>query len=87
MSGQGFWDSQEQSNKIMQELKSLKNVVEPFTDCVKRVNEAKEFLSLAQDDPGMAQQLSDEAAALKIQIDALELEAHLSGPFDKSTAF
>ncbi len=86
MSEEGFWDNQEQSNKIMQELKGLKNIVEPYGDCVKRVNDAKEFLSLAGDDPAMAQQLSDEAEAVKAQIDAIELEAMLSGPFDNSTA-
>ncbi len=86
MSEEGFWDSQERSNKVMQELKGLKNIVEPFNDCVKRVSESTEFLSLAADDASIEQQLIDEANALKVQIDAIELEAHLSGPFDKSTA-
>ena len=86
MSQEGFWDSQEQSNKIMQELKGLKNIVEPFTECVKRVNEAKEFLGLAQDDEDLDKQLSDEAAVLSIQVDALELQAHLSGPYDGANA-
>jgi peptide chain release factor 2 len=84
MSKEGFWDNQEKSNKLMQELKGLKNIVEPFADYVKRVQEGKEFLGLA--DESMAPQLSEEAAALKNAIDGLELEAMLSGPFDRSSA-
>jgi len=86
MSQEGFWDHQEQANKAMQELKGLKNIVEPFTECVKRVNDAKEFLELAADDADLNTQLADEAAALKVQIDSLELQAHLSGPFDHANA-
>ena len=86
MAQEGFWDSQEQSNKVMQELKGLKNVVEPFADCVKRVNEGQEFIALAEADESLATQLNEEVAALKIAIDALELEAHLSGKFDGSNA-
>jgi peptide chain release factor 2 len=86
MSQEGFWDHQEQANKVMQELKGLKNIVEPFAQCVERVHEAKEFLSLTEDDEALNTQLSDEAALLRTQIDALELQAHLSGPFDHANA-
>ncbi len=81
-----FGNNQEQANKIMQELKGLKNIVEPFAECVKRVNEAKEFLELALDDEDLDTQLADEAVVLKTQIDALELQAQLSGPFDYANA-
>jgi peptide chain release factor 2 len=86
MAKEGFWDNQEKSNKLMQELKALKNIVEPFSDYVKRAAEGKEFIALAESDAEMSQQLSDEAAALKEAIDALELEAMLSGRFDRSNA-
>ncbi len=48
MSQEGFWEHQEQANKVMQELKGLKNIVEPFAECVRRVNDAKEFLAMAK---------------------------------------
>ncbi|MBF0490348.1 MAG: peptide chain release factor 2 [Candidatus Omnitrophica bacterium] len=86
MSQEGFWDNQDQANKIMQQLKALKNIVEPYTDYVKRVVEGQQFLSLADSDEEMAKQLADEALAIKNGIDALELEAMLSGPFDRSNA-
>ena len=86
MSQEGFWDHQEQANKVMQELKGLKNIVEPFAECVKRVHDAKEFLDLSENDEGLNTQLTDEAAVLKTQIDALELQARLSGPYDHANA-
>lgn len=86
MAKEGFWDNQEKSNKFMQELKTLKGIVEPFADYVKRVQEGKEFVTLAASDEEMSQQLLDEANNLKQSIDALELEAMLSGPFDHSNA-
>lgn len=86
MSQEGFWDNQENANKVMQQLKGLKNIVEPFNECVKSVADAKEFIELAANDDDLAKQLEDEAVLLKTKIDELELQAHLSGPFDGSNA-
>lgn len=86
MGKEGFWDHQETSNKIMQELKGLKNVVEPFADCYKRIAEAKEFVSLAEGDESIRAQLNEEIAAIGAIIDSLELQAMLSGQFDNSSA-
>ena len=86
MAQEGFWDNQDSANKVMQELKGLKNVVEPFADCTKRVTEAKEFVALADGDESIAQQLNDEIVSIATIIDQIEIEAHLSGPFDNSSA-
>jgi peptide chain release factor 2 len=86
MSQEGFWEHQEQANKVMQELKGLKNIVEPFLECVRRVSDAKELLALGENDEDLNVQLAEEAAFLKIKIDGLELQAHLNGPFDRSNA-
>ena len=86
MTAQGFWNDNEGANKIMQQLKGLKNIVEPFDDCVKRVTDAKEFLMLAADDGELAKNLSEECVKLSTTIDAIELEVHLSGPYDNNNA-
>jgi len=86
MSQEGFWDHQEQANKIMQELKGLKNIVEPFLESVRRVSDAKELLGMGEDDEALNRQLEDEALELKNKIDGLELQAHLNGPFDRANA-
>ena len=86
MAAQGFWDSQESSNRVMQELKNLKNIVEPFAECTKQIAEAKEFVGLAQGDESIQAQLNDEIVSLAAIVDQLELQAMLSGPFDNSNA-
>ena len=86
MSAPGFWDNQEAANKVMQKLKGLKNIVEPFIDCGKRLKEAHEFVGLAQGDESISRQLNDEAASLITIIEELELQAILSGPFDHNNA-
>ena len=86
MAEPGFWDDQDKANKRMQELRSLKNIVEPFNDCVKRAAEAREFLFLADGDEGMVSQIAGDINVLRAQIEALELQAMLSGPFDANNA-
>ncbi len=86
MSQTGFWDDQAQANKHMQQLKSLKNVIEPFNDCCRRVSDARELLALDPEDQIMLQQVSSEIDVLKFQMEALELQAVLSGPFDENNA-
>ena len=86
MSEGGFWDDQGGANKVMRELKGLKNIVEPYHDCVKRVAEAKEFLELAGEDQGMLAQVEADVRELARHIEAIELEAVLSGPFDNNNA-
>jgi peptide chain release factor 2 len=86
MSEDGFWDNQAGANKVMQELKSLKNIVEPFYDSERRVKDAKELLEMAPDDQSMVDQIAQETEKLKKQIDAIELEATLSGQYDNNNA-
>ena len=86
MAQPGFWDEQDNANRQMRELRSLKDVVEPFADCLKRLADAREFLAMADDDETMARQIAADIADLKIQIDALELQAILSGPYDANNA-
>lgn len=86
MSQEGFWDNSAESNKLMQELKGLKGIVEPFGTSEKRIAEAEEFLDLAGQDQEIMKQLADESASLIAIIDKLEIQTLLSGEFDKSNA-
>ena len=77
MSEGGFWDDQAQANKRMQELKGLKNIVDPYYDCVKRVQEAKELLELSAEDAGMMEQIDTETRALAHIIETIQSRAML----------
>jgi peptide chain release factor 2 len=86
MAEAGFWDNSSESNKLMQELKGLKAMVEPFFSSEKRVAEAVEFLELAGQDEDILKQLNEEAASLTETIGKLELQTLLSGEFDRNNA-
>ena len=86
MSQSGFWDDQNKANKAMQELKGLKNIVEPYHDCTKRIAEAKELLEISADDQSLTAQIGAEAEKLQHEVEVIELQAILSGPFDNNNA-
>ncbi len=82
----GFWDDQNKANRIMRDLKTLKSVVEPFHDCIKRADEAKELLEMAGDDTAMVAQIEAEVSAINAAIEYTELQAMLAGPYDNNSA-
>ncbi len=86
MAESGFWDNSSDANKLMQELKSLKSLVEPVVSSEKRVAESLEFIELAAQDGEILKQLNDEAASLTEIIAKLELQTLLSGEFDRNNA-
>ena len=86
MAQPGFWDDQDNANKVMQKLKALKNVVEPFHSCLKRAHDSKEFLEFASSDQEILSQLSVEVEQLEKDVAALELHNFLSGEFDHNSA-
>lgn len=81
-----FWDNQTKANRIMQELKSLKSVVEPFNECIKRTQDAQELLEISSDDASMVAQIETEIQELNALIEKTELQAMLAGPYDNSSA-
>ena len=86
MSLGGFWNDPSKANKRMQELKGLKNIVEPYLDCVKRAHEARELLEISAGDEGMVEQINAEVQTLGRAIEAIQLQAMLCGPFDGNNA-
>ncbi len=84
MSGPTFWDDAQRSNKLMRELKVLKAIVEPFAECVKRLDELKEFADLKEEDAQIVAHIDAELGTLKKDIDSLEMKTFLSGEFDQN---
>lgn len=81
-----FWDDQNKANRLMQDLKSLKNVVEPFNECVKRAQDAKELFTMAGDDQSMIAQIETEVQEINATIEHTQLQAMLAGPYDNCSA-
>ena len=86
MSGPNFWDNSAQANKIMRELKYLKNCVEPFEHGTRRLEDIRELAALSRDDREFLGQVEEELGRLEAEVDKLELQIILSGQFDASNA-
>lgn len=81
-----FWNDNDRANKLMKELKYLKSCVEPFAENSKRVKDLRELCELAEGDQDMMTQIETETNALAKEVDQLEIQTLLSGPFDKNNA-
>lgn len=84
----GFWDDIENSQKILQKTKGLKNKVEKFeklkADCddLKTLNE----LGMEEDDAAVVPEVGAELEKLKGLYEKLRLETLLTKPYDKNNA-
>jgi len=79
-----FWDDSDKSNKLMKEMKYLKACVHPFQTGLNKLGELKELLDISQDDQEMIDQINKEYLVLEQQVDKLELQSILAGPYDKN---
>jgi len=86
MAQPNFWDDQSKSNQLMREMKYLKGCVEPFSESLKRLEDLKEFVELSHEDQQMLVQIETELKTFQEEIDRLELQNILNGPFDRSNA-
>ena len=84
----GFWDDQENSSKVLTELKRMQNKVEKFNNIkieLKNLEELNELL-LLEEDIEMGKALLKATETLKEKIEKIELETLLSGKYDRNNA-
>lgn len=86
MSKPNFWDDSERANKYMRDLKYLKSCVDPFLNSQKRIQDSKDLLDITDGDEQMLIQIKEELSVVSRDIDSLELQNVLSGPYDRSNA-
>ena len=88
MSRNGFWDDHERAQAVIQEIKELKEWVEPFDRLSSRLRTLREMEELleAEPDADMAAELERELVALDSEIPAFELRSLLRGPDDHRDA-
>ena len=86
MNQPNFWDDSTQSNQLMKELKYLKSCVEPFDQNTKRLADLKELSHLADEDRGLLTEVKTELAQLQSEVNVLEIQSILAGPFDRNNA-
>lgn len=81
-----FWQDSASANKIVQELKVLKNSVETWQSCQAKYLELKEFIQISSQDQGLLAQIKKDLDKLQSDVDGLEFKTLLSGQFDKCNA-
>ncbi len=90
MAEQGFWDSQQAAQKVIQESNQLKNIANPQAAFRRKIEDAKTLAELVAETPEGAEaevkELGELANALVTEVADLEIASFLSGPHDKSNA-
>jgi len=84
MTQSDFWNDTAGANKVMRELKYLKGCVEPFEQSAHKLDELRELLEISKGEDDMLSQINGELVALKADVDAVEIQSILGGPFDKN---
>ena len=84
MADGAFWNNQEQAQDVVQQVKTLRGWVEPFTSLTARVASARELAELleAEPDAEMTAELDRDIAGLGPDLEAFRLRSLLSGPDD-----
>ena len=84
MSEPGFWDDQEQAQRVVQDVKTLRQWVDPFGQLEERVTGARELLELLEMEPDaeLSRDLATEVDAIEQVLDEFELKTLLQGPDD-----
>ncbi len=82
-----FWDNKEQAQKTVQELSSVKHVVEPFSTLERRVGDFAVLAEFAEEDPAMLAEADPTWNDLQKELDKLELVSFLGGEFDNNNCF
>ncbi|MBR1592288.1 MAG: peptide chain release factor 2 [Ruminococcus sp.] len=85
---EGFWDDLENSQKVLQETKSLEKKIEKYN----RLNESLEDiitlieLSIEEDDESSLDEITSESNAFKSKLEEEKLATLLNGEYDNSNA-
>ncbi|MDR2390375.1 MAG: peptide chain release factor 2 [Planctomycetota bacterium] len=89
MAGPGFWDNQDAAIGEVEELKSLKSIVDPLLDAARRGTDCRELFELVEADndaDGLVEVAAD-VGKLRSDLAGLELMALLSRPHDREPCF
>jgi peptide chain release factor 2 len=84
MADAAFWNDQAAAQATVQEVKTLKNWVEPYDALVQRASDARELdeLLAVEPDPAMEADATREAEAIREALDAFEVRSLLQGKDD-----
>lgn len=87
MAAPNFWDRQKEAQETVEQLKSLRALVDPIATAEKHIHDLVELVSLLSDtDPHSVEEFDREITRLRKEVDVIEFQQLLSDPYDKNDA-
>jgi len=88
MEAPGFWDDPERSNKLMKELKNMKDTVEDFRKLETQYDDILTLIEMGyeEEDASLIPEIRSELDEFTRELDGLRIGILLSGEYDKNNA-
>lgn len=88
MEAPGFWDQPERSNKLMKELKNLKDVRQTYQDLETQYEDILTLIEIGyeENDPDLVEEISQELTSFETVFEEIRIGTLLSGEYDKNNA-
>lgn len=88
MEAPGFWDQPERSNKLMKELKNLKDVRQTYQDLETLYEDILTLIEIGyeENDPDLVEEISKELTSFETVFEEIRIGTLLSGEYDKNNA-
>src|SRR5687767_3882814 len=87
MGASNFWDNQEKAQQIIQQLKPLNGLINPFEDLIASAADLGALCELCAEDESLESELEKELYTIEKKLDAFDLRAMFTGPQDIADAF
>ncbi len=83
-----FWSRADEARQVVQEIRTIKNWLNPEADLQRRLGDARTMIELLEGEPDaeLQAELAEEAVALAKAVESFELQAMLQGPDDAGDA-
>ena len=91
MAQEGFWDAQEEANRVVTETSHLKSSIQPIIQFHKRLEDVQTLMELIEDAEAeeaeeYLREIREQAEKLRKDLDDLEIQSFLSGKMDRNNA-
>ena len=88
MEAPGFWDNPDYSNKLMKELKNLKDFLEVVEGLQTSYEDIEILIDMAyeEEDESLVSEIAEELTSFETRFENLRIETLLSGEYDKDNA-
>ena len=80
-----LWDNPTEAQKIINEYNVIKEKIQTYQNCQKKLNDMIEIIPLSFEDEEMAMILEEEILSFAKEIEQIEIDVTLSEPYDDST--